>query len=83
MLWNECARLPESGWLNSSCLDRPLAFVGVVRLCLKGIGFTHTNLTFVCDVRSRVREAVRPELKKSKTFLSLHRWTWTIHEAVH
>ena len=28
----------------------------------------------------RSREAIRPELK---TFLSLHRWTWTIHEAVH
>ena len=45
-----------------------------------------SNIWLVCvyytHSSKRSREAVRPELKKKQTFLSLHRWTWTIHEAV-
>ena len=45
---------------------------------VKVVGFIrytyhYTKLTFVCE-SGRSREAVRPELK---TFLFLHRWTWT------
>ena len=53
----------------------------VMRLFTSSISITiqhnhhYTNLTFICESRW-LREAIQPELK---TFLSLHRWTWTIH----
>ena len=42
----------------------------------------HLSVRDVRDVREsgRSREAIRPELK---TFVSLHSWTWTLHEAAH
>ena len=43
------------------------------------IPYHYTNLTFVCE-SGRSREAIRPELKR---FPTLHRWTWTLHEAAH
>ena len=43
----------------------------------------YTNLSIIATfVREsgRSREAIRPELKR---FPTLHRWTWTLHEAAH
>ena len=50
---------------------------------LRYLGATRdTNLTFVGDVCESRRswEAIRPELK---SYLSLHRWVLTLHDAAH
>ena len=46
-----------------------IMIVGIIILSL------HLSVSDVCE-SGRSREAVRPELK---TFLFLHRWTWTLH----
>ena len=41
----------------------------------------YTNLTVVCEsVTGRSTEAIRPA---RKSFVSLHRWTWTLHQTAH
>ena len=61
------------GWLNSSCLDRPLAFVGVVRLLYR-VAARLTTLYLISRDNSSVTEraiqsgAPIPTLKRSDIF---------------
>ena len=76
-----CSRVVTVEWeiVHGNKLNLPCGLTGVIQT--QNFLYHYTNLTVVREsVTGRSMEAIRPA---RKSFVSLHRWTWTLHQAAH